>query len=248
MTSSGDERIPAPPLRAEPRHQRAVGRRGLLRIRSRDQLHRPLGHFGQPAVHDPGPEPDPGRKGPDPECLLLELRLDADPGGPAHRPIRRTGHVRCLGADLVVVHRGHGWCVELRTLLALRLGLGVGEAGAYPAAAKTVSHWFPFRLRGRATSVYDSGARIGSAAATPVIALIIGLWGWHAAFLFAGGIGVLWAIGWWAWYRRPENKAGVNDAELEIIHESHRAERQQQPRRAADEDPSACSSNGPSGA
>ena len=107
-------------------------------------------------------------------------------------------------------------------LLGLRLGLGVGEAGAYPAAAKTVSQWFPLRLRGRATSVYDSGARIGSAAATPIIALIIGLFGWHAAFIFAGGLGVLWAIGWWAWYRRPENKAGVNEAELAIIHESHR--------------------------
>ena len=93
-------------------------------------------------------------------------------------------------------------------MLGLRLGLGVGEAGAYPAAAKTVSHWFPLRLRGRATSVYDSGARIGSAAATPLIALIIGLFGWQAAFIFAGGLGMLWAIGWWAWYRRPENKAG----------------------------------------
>jgi ACS family glucarate transporter-like MFS transporter len=107
-------------------------------------------------------------------------------------------------------------------LLGLRLGLGVGEAGAYPAAAKTVSQWFPLRLRGRATSVYDSGARIGSAAATPLIALIIGLFGWRAAFIFAGGLGILWAIGWWAWYRRPENKAGVNEAELAIIHESHR--------------------------
>jgi len=106
-------------------------------------------------------------------------------------------------------------------LLALRLGLGIGEAGAYPASAKTVSRWFPLRLRGRATSVYDSGARIGSAVATPVIALIIGLWGWKAAFLFAGGIGVLWSIGWWSWYRRPELHHGVNDAELDIIHESH---------------------------
>jgi ACS family glucarate transporter-like MFS transporter len=70
--------------------------------------------------------------------------------------------------------------------------------------------------------VYDSGARIGSAAATPLIALIIGLFGWRAAFVFAGGLGILWAIGWWAWYRRPENKAGVNAAELAVIHESHR--------------------------
>jgi ACS family glucarate transporter-like MFS transporter len=154
---------------------------------------------------------------------------------PAGRLIDRFGERVIFGASVLV------WSVftaatagvsSFAALLGLRLGLGVGEAGAYPAAAKTVSHWFPLRLRGRATSVYDSGARIGSAAATPLIALIIGLFGWRAAFLFAGGLGILWAIGWWAWYRRPEFKSSVNDAELAIIHESHRE--QHRSRRQAD--------------
>ena len=43
-------------------------------------------------------------------------------------------------------------------------------------------------------------------------------------FLIAGTLGVLWAIGWWVWYRRPDVKSGVNDAERAIIHESHREE------------------------
>ena len=98
---------------------------------------------------------------------------------------------------------------------------GCRRSRRVPGRPKTVSQWFPLRLRGHSTSVYDSGARIGSAAATPLIALIIGLFGWQAAFFFAGGLGILWAIGWWAWYRRPEFKSAVNDAELGIIHESH---------------------------
>ena len=144
---------------------------------------------------------------------------------PAGRLIDRFGERVMFGASVLVwslFTAATAGVSSFAALLGLRLGLGVGEAGAYPAAAKTVSQWFPLRLRGRATSVYDSGARIGSAAATPIIALIIGLFGWRAAFIFAGGLGILWAIGWWAWYRRPENKAGVNEAELEIIHESHR--------------------------
>ena len=104
-------------------------------------------------------------------------------------------------------------------LFGLRLGLGVGEAGAYPASAKTVSRWFPQRERARATSVYDSGARIGSAIATPVIAGIIGLWGWHYVFLIAGVLGILWSIGWWALYRRPEQTTRVALGEMEIINE-----------------------------
>ena len=90
---------------------------------------------------------------------------------PAGRLIDKFGERVMFGASVLV------WSLftaatavvsSFGALLGLRLGLGVGEAGAYPAAAKTVSHWFPLRLRGRATSVYDSGARIGSAAATPL--------------------------------------------------------------------------------
>ncbi|MDV3127338.1 MFS transporter [Mycobacterium sp. 21AC1] len=144
---------------------------------------------------------------------------------PAGRLIDRFGERVMFGASVLVwslFTGATGAVSSFGALLGLRLGLGVGEAGAYPAAAKTVSQWFPLRLRSRATSVYDSGARIGSAAATPIIALIIGLWGWRAAFLFAGALGVLWAIGWWAWYRRPEFMSAVNEAELAIIHESHK--------------------------
>ena len=146
---------------------------------------------------------------------------------PAGRLIDRFGERVMFGASVLIwslFTAATAFASSFATLLGLRLGLGVGEAGAYPGAAKTVSNWFPLRLRGRATSVYDSGARIGSAAATPLIALIIGLWGWRAVFLIAGTLGVLWAIGWWAWYRRPDVKAGVNDAERAIIHESHREE------------------------
>jgi hypothetical protein len=45
------------------------------------------------------------------------------------------------------------------------IGLGIGEAGAYPSSAKSVSQWFPLCERGRATAFYDSGARVGSALA-----------------------------------------------------------------------------------
>ena len=111
---------------------------------------------------------------------------------PAGRLIDRFGERVMFGASVLVwslFTAATAFASSFATLLGLRLGLGVGEAGAYPGAAKTVSNWFPLRLRGRATSVYDSGARIGSAVATPLIALIIGLLGWRAVFLIAGGTG-----------------------------------------------------------
>ncbi|MEU8150710.1 MFS transporter [Nonomuraea sp. NPDC048901] len=98
-------------------------------------------------------------------------------------------------------------------LLGFRLGLGIGESGAYPASAKAVSLWFPPSERGRATAFYDSGARIGSALAVPIITAIIAGFGWHAAFVVMAALGVLWTIGWWSYYRSPKSHPGPNAAE-----------------------------------
>jgi MFS transporter, ACS family, D-galactonate transporter len=103
------------------------------------------------------------------------------------------------------------------SLLSFRLGLGIGEAGAYPSSAKAVSQWFPQRERGRATAFYDSGARVGSALAVPIVAALIGLFGWRSVFVIMGVLGLLWVIGWWAYFRAPEAHRGVNEAELALI-------------------------------
>jgi sugar phosphate permease len=57
-------------------------------------------------------------------------------------------------------------------MFGCRLMLGVGEAGAYPACAKLVAQWFKPAQRAFATSIFDSGSRVGSALSIPVVALI----------------------------------------------------------------------------
>jgi ACS family glucarate transporter-like MFS transporter len=105
------------------------------------------------------------------------------------------------------------------SLFGFRLGLGVGESAAYPANAKVVSKWFPKRERALATSIYDSGARFGSAVALPIVAFIIAGLGWRASFVITGAIGVIWAIGWAVWYRDPRRKARLRETELRYIEE-----------------------------
>ena len=146
---------------------------------------------------------------------------------PAGKLIDKLGERVMFGAAVLVWSLCTGATFMVNSfgiLFGLRLGLGIGEAGAYPASAKTVARWFPRRERARATSVYDSGARIGSAVATPVIAGIIGLWGWHYVFLIAGALGILWSLGWWAMYRRPELFRGVSTEEMAIINEGREEE------------------------
>ncbi|WP_028229523.1 MFS transporter [Paraburkholderia ferrariae] len=92
-------------------------------------------------------------------------------------------------------------------MFGCRLLLGMGEAGAYPSCAKLVSQWFPREERAFATSIFDSGSRVGSALSIPVVALIVGTLGWRAAFVITGCLGILWIVGWFAIYR-----AGVHGA------------------------------------
>jgi ACS family D-galactonate transporter-like MFS transporter len=103
------------------------------------------------------------------------------------------------------------------SLFGFRLGLGIGESASYPASAKVVSKWFPQRERAFATSIYDSGARFGSAIALPVVAALVAWLGWRASFVVTGAIGVFWAVGWVMWYRDPRHKSGLTEDELGYI-------------------------------
>jgi ACS family D-galactonate transporter-like MFS transporter len=103
------------------------------------------------------------------------------------------------------------------SLFGYRLGLGVGESAAYPANAKVVSVWFPRRERALATSIYDSGARFGSAAALPLVAFLVTALGWRWSFVITGAIGILWAIGWALWYRDPRKHRGPSAEEVDYI-------------------------------
>src|SRR4051794_5963191 len=82
-----------------------------------------------------------------------------------------------------------------------RLMLGVGEAGNFPAAVKTIAEWFPQRERATATGFLNAGANIGTMVAPFVIGLLVWWKGWQAAFILTGALGFLWVAAWWAIYR-----------------------------------------------
>lgn len=101
---------------------------------------------------------------------------------------------------------------------AARIGVGIGEASAGPAAYSLLSDWFPRRRRATALALYSSGIYIGGGfslflgglivdrwnAAWPVAATApLGLAGWQAAFLAVGLPGLLLAL-WVATLREPQ--------------------------------------------
>ena len=72
---------------------------------------------------------------------------------------------------------------------AARFALGLGEAGNFPAAIKTVAEWFPRRERALATGIFNSGTNVGAVVAPAVVPWIALTWSWQAAFVITGAIG-----------------------------------------------------------
>lgn len=104
------------------------------------------------------------------------------------------------------------------SLLAARLFLGVGEAGAFPVASRGMQLWFAPSERGRIQGITHFFSRL-AVAITPLTAggLVLA-YGWRVMFFVFGAVGLLWVAAFWWFYReRPEDHPHVNRAELAEI-------------------------------
>ncbi len=110
----------------------------------------------------------------------------------------------------------HGFAFNFAWLLAMRFLLGMGEGGAFPAAARVVSEWLPAQERATAMGFINAGTSVGSLLAPPLIGLVLIYSGWRAVFFSAGSIGLLWVL-WWAFAYRggmPVLSSNTLDARL----------------------------------
>jgi sugar phosphate permease len=111
-----------------------------------------------------------------------------------------------------------GACMGLWSLVGVRFLFGAGEAGAFPNVARVLSRWFPDEERGRAQGVLLAASSIGGAVAPFLAAVMIRSIGWRWTFAAFGGLGTVWASGFWWWFRDdPAAHPAVNKAELAHI-------------------------------
>lgn len=98
-----------------------------------------------------------------------------------------------------------------------RAGLGLSEAGNFPAAIKTVAEWFPKKERALATGIFNSGTNIGAIVAPLTVPFITATYGWEWAFIITGATGFIWLVLWWAIYKKPADHKSVSASELAYI-------------------------------
>jgi MFS family permease len=110
------------------------------------------------------------------------------------------------------------------SLLIIRFLFGAAESGATPNVTLGFARWIPETERARAQGFYFSGMSAGGALAPPIVTFFLLRVGWRATFLLLGALGIVWAIGWYLWYRDdPRAHRSVNRGELRILPEHEAA-------------------------
>jgi ACS family sodium-dependent inorganic phosphate cotransporter len=81
-------------------------------------------------------------------------------------------------------------------LIAVRIGLGVGEAAVLPAAFELLGRWAPPHERTRAVTRFLSGIPCGQVLGFIGTGWIVARWGWPMAFYVFGALGLVWVVFW----------------------------------------------------
>jgi MFS family permease len=107
---------------------------------------------------------------------------------------------------------------SLGALIAVRILMGMGESGVFPAMNSALVRWFPKQEYSRATAWCWSGGYAGSIVAFPLASAILSVWGWRSIFIVFSAGGIAWLPLWWFGARnQPEDSPAVSKGELEYI-------------------------------
>lgn len=96
-------------------------------------------------------------------------------------------------------------------LVLARMTVGIGEAGGVPPSYAIISDYFPPSRRGTALGIFNLGPPIGAALGIAFGASIAAAYGWRAAFVVLGSVGVVAALAVLLFVREPR-RGGLDPA------------------------------------
>src|SRR5216683_790326 len=103
-------------------------------------------------------------------------------------------------------------------LLVLRFLFGMFQAGGFPSLSRMMTDWMTRQERASAQGLIWMSSRVGGALAPLLLGALFSLFDWKSALWIVTGLGILWCVLFWPWYRnRPEEMRQVNLQEKQII-------------------------------
>ncbi|MDB5711837.1 MAG: hypothetical protein JWL96_3907 [Sphingomonas bacterium] len=90
----------------------------------------------------------------------------------------------------------HAFARGFGSFVLCRVALGATEAMGTPAAIKTIAVIFPPSMRSFGYGITNTVGSLGAIIVPLLIPTIALLWGWRAAFVIGGGLGLVWAAAW----------------------------------------------------
>jgi predicted MFS family arabinose efflux permease len=129
-------------------------------------------------------------------------------GLPIARLADRFNRVWIIGGSLVVWSAFTVLCgraTNYATLVAARVGVGVGEAGCTPTAHSLISDYVPKEKRASALAFFSMGTPLGSLLGLAMGGVIADAYGWRTAFFIAGVPGLILAVVIFFTMKEPRN-------------------------------------------
>jgi ACS family glucarate transporter-like MFS transporter len=104
------------------------------------------------------------------------------------------------------------------SMTAIRFLLGGFQAVDWPSSIASFRSWFPAAERSRANACLLAGTYLGPILGAPLTALLVADFGWRAAFIIFGALGVVSACAWWFIFRNePRDHWAVSREEADYI-------------------------------
>jgi len=105
-------------------------------------------------------------------------------------------------------------------LIAVRILMGAGETGAFPASYALFGRWVPATERSRSISALLSGLPLGTLFALAITGPVISVYGWPSIFYLFGGLGIIFAVFWvWLIHESPDEHPTISEHERQYIKE-----------------------------
>ena len=124
--------------------------------------------------------------------------------------IRRSNPLGVAAWSLAAL--AHGWASSFTSFFLARAALGATEAMGTPNQIKTVATLFPPSLRSLGFGLGNMVGSVGAIVTPMVVPAFALVYGWRAAFIVAGVLGLVWTLVWLAATRRTDLSGEADDA------------------------------------